>query len=223
MTTRGVLFDFSGTLFRLELGADWLDGLVDDAAAAELMRRLTAPTGRLESLPPELHEAWDRRDLDPELHREVYLAALTGEGITEEAVAAKIYDRMLEPSGWQPYPDTERVLRALAEAGTPVGVLSNIAWDIRAVFDRYGLAGLPDTYVLSYVEGRVKPDPELFRTACARLGLPPEEVLMVGDSREADGGATAIGCAFAHVEPLATADRPDALLAAVTGHGLLAG
>lgn len=221
VTIRGVLFDFSGTLFRLELGEDWLDGLMDDAAAAELLRRLTAPTGRPDWLPTELHDAWERRDLDPDLHREVHITALRNIGAADEAMAGKIYDRLLDPAGWQPYPDTAPVLRELKAAGTPLGVLSNIAWDIRAVFARHGVAELPDEYVLSYVEGRVKPDPELFRLACARIGLDPAEVLMVGDSAEADGGARAIGCAFALVPPLPTAERPDALRAALREHGLL--
>ncbi|MGW0518048.1 HAD family hydrolase [Crossiella sp. NPDC003009] len=221
MTIRGVLFDFSGTLFRLELGDDWLDGLMDDAAAAELLRRLTAPTGRPDWLPEDLHEAWEQRDLDPDRHRQVHITALRNIGAADEALAGKIYDRLLEPSGWRPYPDTAGVLAELKAAGTPVGVLSNIAWDIRAVFAEHGVAELPDTYVLSYVEGRVKPDPELFRTACARIGLDPAEVLMVGDSQEADGGALAIGCAFALVPPLPTAERPDALRSALRAHGLL--
>ena len=42
--------------------------------------------------------------------------------------------------------------------------------------------------------------------------------LMVGDSAEADGAATRIGCRFERVEPQATTDRPDALLAAVRKH-----
>ncbi|MGO1051206.1 HAD family hydrolase [Crossiella sp. CA198] len=221
MTIRGVLFDFSGTLFRLELGDNWLDGLMDDAAAADLLRQLTAPTGRLEGLPPALHEAWDRRDLDPDLHREVHLAALANIGVPDAALAGKVYDRLLEPASWQAYPDTAAVLAELKAAGYPVGVLSNIAWDIRTVFDRHGVAALPDEYVLSYVEGRVKPDPELFRTGCARIGLDPAEVLMIGDSQEADGGAEAIGCAFALVPPLPTAQRPDALRAVLRTHGLL--
>ena len=43
---------------------------------------------------------------------------------------------------------------------------------------------------------------------------------MVGDSEEADGGARALGCAFALVDPLPTAQRPDGLLAALRTHGI---
>ena len=52
MQVRAVLFDYSGTLFRLEEDDSWFEGMqvdereVDGHVQAELMRRLTAPTGR---------------------------------------------------------------------------------------------------------------------------------------------------------------------------------
>jgi FMN phosphatase YigB (HAD superfamily) len=45
----------------------------------------------------------------------------------------------------------------------------------------------------------MKPDSRLFSAACDAIGIPAEEVLMVGDTVECDGGATAIGCTFAHI------------------------
>ena len=51
MAVRAVLFDYSGTLFRLEEDDSWFKGMqvdereVDGHVQAELMRRLTAPTG----------------------------------------------------------------------------------------------------------------------------------------------------------------------------------
>ncbi|PRC54825.1 haloacid dehalogenase, partial [Mycobacterium sp. ITM-2017-0098] len=57
-----VLFDFSGTLFRLEEDESWFAGMELDTAdnrevnghvQAELMRRLTAPTGRSVTMRPE--------------------------------------------------------------------------------------------------------------------------------------------------------------------------
>ncbi len=43
---------------------------------------------------------------------------------------------------------------------------------------------------------------------------------MVGDSDEADGGARALGCGFALVDPLPTGERPDGLTVALAEHGL---
>ena len=51
------------------------------------------------------------------------------------------------------------------------------------------------------------------------LGV-PARALMVGDSEEADGGARALGCEVAIVDPLPTAERPDALLSALRTYGV---
>jgi HAD superfamily hydrolase (TIGR01549 family) len=111
-------------------------------------------------------------------------------------------------------------LRTAHTAGLRVGVVSNIAWDIRPVFQLYQADTHVDEYALSYVEGAAKPDVKLFRIACERLGVAPEQTLMIGDSAEADGAAAQIGCATVIVEQQTTTDRPDALLTALAAHGL---
>ncbi|MBW4718874.1 HAD family hydrolase [Saccharothrix obliqua] len=202
MTIRAVLFDFSGTLFRLEH-----DSLVEHA---DLMRALTAPVGIAAGLDID-PDQWERRDLDGDLHRDLHVKALRAAGADDPD---DFYTRLVSPPFWQPYPDTAAALGT----GLPTAVVSNIAWDIRAVFERHGVVDLVDEYVLSYEVGHVKPDPEIFRIACDRLGVRPDEVLMVGDSAEADGGAAAVGCRVAIVPPLETAERPDALLRVLREH-----
>ncbi|WP_326662532.1 HAD-IA family hydrolase [Streptomyces canus] len=49
------------------------------------------------------------------------------------------------------------------------------------------------TCVISYEQGREKPDPHLFLKACAGLGTDPRATLMVGDNPIRDGGAAACG------------------------------
>jgi FMN phosphatase YigB (HAD superfamily) len=44
---------------------------------------------------------------------------------------------------------------------------------------------------------------------------------MVGDSAEADGGATTLGCRFALVDPLPTEERPTGLIDVLRQHGLV--
>ncbi|MGQ0837109.1 HAD family hydrolase [Actinokineospora sp.] len=228
MSIRGVLLDYSGTLFHLEPGAAWVHGLaghdgapLNEALQAELLAGLTSPVGPSAHLPADLTDAWERRDLDPEVHRMVYLAALRAAGLDlGPGVPEQLYDRILDPAAWRPYPDAGEVLRLLKAAGIPVAVVSNIPWDIRDVFERNGFGELVAEFVLSYAEGMVKPDPKIFRLACERIGVAPERVLMIGDSAHADGGATEVGCRFERVEPQATANRPDALLGAVRAHGL---
>lgn len=210
----GVLFDFSGTLFHLEPD---VEGQPLDRA--RLVETLTSPV--TPNLPSELLDAWERRDLDPETHRMVYLAALTS---AHPGVAADVlesaYELVFRPEFWMPYPDTVPVLRGLRAAGIPVAVVSNIPWDIRGVFERTGVGELVDEYVLSYAEGVMKPDPKIFLTACQRIGVAPEQALMIGDSVEADGGATAVGCRFVMVARIPPRDRPSALVEALAANGI---
>lgn len=219
---RAVLFDFSGTLFRLEEQDDWFDGITVDEQAvqghvqAELMRRVTAPTGSTVPMDAQQQHNWANRDLEPHLHREAYLHVLRESGLTGEDAAA-LYPKLVDPASWTPYPDTAAVLNGLRGNGIKTAVVSNIAFDLRPALSAAGTGA--DEYVLSFEVGAVKPDPEIFRTALHRLGVSAEDTLMVGDSEEADGGARAVGCAFALVDPLPTDQRPDGLGTALRSHG----
>ena len=83
--------------------------------------------------------------------------------------------------------------RAMCNAGIRVGIVSDFAWDLRIHLKHHDLAELVDTCVISYELGREKPDPELFLTACDRMGVDPRATLMVGDNPTRDGGAVACG------------------------------
>jgi len=226
MTVTAVLFDFSGTLFRLEEDDSWFAGMhvdeqaVDGHVQAELMRRLTAPTGRSVDMPPEAYHAWVNRDLAPHLHREAYLHVLRESGVSDDQAKA-LYTRLIDPSSWTPYPDTADVLVSLHARSVKTAVVSNIAFDLRPAFRSIGSEAHVDEFVLSFEVGAVKPNPEIFQTALTRLGVDAKDALMVGDSEEADGGAEAIGCAFALVDPLPTWERPNGLREALADYDVL--
>ena len=216
---RAVLFDFSGTLFRLDEDGSWFDGMddVDEAVAAELMDRLTHPTGPGVQMTERAFEAWLNRDLKPDLHREAYLHVLAVSGLADRH-AEVLYERVIDPASWTPYPDTVQVLDGLRADGIPTAVVSNIAWDIRDAFEAAGTAA--DSYVLSFEAGVIKPDPRIFQIALDRLGVTAAETLMVGDSEENDGAAAELGCSFALVDPLPTDQRHTGLLDALREYGL---
>nr|WP_202422295.1 HAD-IA family hydrolase [Gordonia sp. SID5947] len=222
------MFDFSGTLFRFEARDDWFDGLHDEHgdelhldAQAELIRRMTQPVGLPAMIAGDDRIAWERRDLDPQQHRRAYLAMLRASGLTVPGHAEQLYGRVIDPHSWQIFPDTERVLTGLRAAGIPVGVVSNIAFDLRAVLALAGVAHLVDEYALSYEVGAIKPDPRIFRAALDPLGVAPSDALMVGDSDEADGGSRHLGAAFELVRDAPAAERPTALLDALARHGVV--
>ncbi|WP_433855057.1 HAD family hydrolase [Streptomyces kronopolitis] len=222
-TIKGVLFDFSGTLLHIEPAESWLRAALTacgtDMADDEIARRAAAleragalPGG---APPAELPEAlageWEIRDRDARLHRAVYTGLARQVPLPAPELYDVLYDRHRTAEAWQPYPDAAEVLAELHRRGLRIGVLSNIGWDLRPVLRAHGLERYVDTCVLSYEQGLQKPDPRLFAVACRELGLAPSAVLMVGDDRTADGGATALGCAFHPVDPLPADGRPDGL------------
>ena len=213
------MFDFSGTLFRLDEDDSWFAGMdgVDEAVQAELMDRLTHPTGPGVSMTDRAYQAWLQRDLKPHLHREAYLHVLQVSGLPDEHAQA-LYQRVIDPASWTPYPDTVQVLDGLRADGIPTAVVSNIAWDIRPTFAAADTSA--GAYVLSFEAGVMKPDPEIFEIALDRLGVSAAETLMVGDSEENDGAAEELGCSFALVDPLPTDERPTGLLDVLREYGI---
>ncbi|MFG2550398.1 HAD family hydrolase [Streptomyces sp. NPDC048581] len=218
-----VLFDFSGTLFRVESTESWLRGALaevpmelDEAELGEAAQALEAmgalPGGVDPSwLPEDVASVWGVRDKSAELHRAAYTGLSRHVQLPDDRLHDILYDRHMAPAAWMPYPDAAEVLRMLCERGIAVGVVSNIGWDLRPVFREHGLDPYVDAYVLSFEHGIQKPDPRLFTVACAELDADPRDVVMVGDNRRADGGAAALGCAVHFVDHLPAAQRPDGL------------
>lgn len=199
-----VLFDFHGTLAQVEDPVDWVLAAAGACGESLPRARATVLADRLVTagraggplpwrVPPHLAEVWADRDLYEYAHRAAYtgLAATVDSGV--DGLPDALYERLLLPEGWALYQEALDTLDALAAAGVPVALVSNIGFDIRPICASLGLDRLVSSYVLSYELGRCKPDPAVFRHACAALGVAPEETLMVGDS-PADAAAVAAGC-----------------------------
>jgi HAD superfamily hydrolase (TIGR01509 family) len=201
---QAVLFDFHGTVAQVEDAVDWvlaaasacgsiLDQLRATALADQLVTVGRAGGPRPAKVPPHLAEVYADRDLDPYSHRAAYvgLASTVEAGI--EGFAEALYERLLRPEGWRAYADTVPVMAALFAARVPVGVVSNIGFDIRGLCEALGFAEYVSSWALSFEVGRCKPDPAIFRHACESLGVAPEDTLMVGDT-PADAAAVDAGC-----------------------------
>lgn len=186
---RGVIFDFHNTLVTARSLEDWLrDCRADDATSARVLPVLAGVWQRAAQRHPDT--AWD---LEPALHRQVFTQVLVEDANCPVDLADRLYQSM--PDQWVPAAGAEPLLQTLHTRGTKIALLSNIAIDPRARLDELGLLQYLDVVVLSYEEGLTKPDPVLFERTLVRLGVGPDECVMVGDSPLADGGASSAGIA----------------------------
>ena len=58
---------------------------------------------------------------------------------------------------------------------------------------RYGFGDLCDLIIYSHEVGMQKPEPGIYALTCARLGLPPDEVVFLDDAEPCVAGARAYG------------------------------
>ncbi len=192
MSFEAVLFDFSDTLFwrdsaeRLAVLLAERDTVVDVAA----LSRVWAEVKRESVASSELAK---RRDSSAEAHRRCWLDLLRPFDRLHPGAAEAIYLDQPNPAGWHPFDDTLEVLSTLSARGIPIGVVSDIGWDLRPIFKYFGADVFVTTWVLSYEHGTEKPDPHLFELGCQGLGSAPGRTLMVGDSVEKDAGAARAG------------------------------
>jgi HAD superfamily hydrolase (TIGR01549 family) len=225
---RAVLFDFAGTLFRHRRDPAWTAGLIGALSRSRSVWDSKLRFDRFDLIPDshahldeDVRNAWVRRDLDPTLHRAAYVGVLRAAGVDRPGMAELLYERLVDWRYWQPYPDTVPALVRLSAAGIPAAVVSNIGWDIRTVLQRYRASRFVSATVTSYEEGCLKPDPRLFLIGCQRLGVAPEDTLMIGDDEQTDGGAASLGIRLSLVKPLPPHQRPAALLEKLRTAGLL--
>ena len=114
-------------------------------------------------------------------------------------------------------------LRAVAELGVPMGVVSNSDGTVESELRRLGVCYVPDgrepppsgvamgVILDSTAVGVAKPDPAIFRIALDALGLSADRsVLHVGDSLRYDvAGALAAGLQPVHMDPYRLCPAPD--------------
>ena len=157
------------------------------------MRRLTAPTGRSVEMGPEEYHAWVNRDLAPHLHREAYLHVLRESGVADHH-AESLYQRVITPASWTPYPDTARGVggdcrpKACAPRWCPTSPSICGPHSRRSVSQRISTN--------SCCRSRWAPSNRTRGSSRSRWSASAStasEAVMVGDSEEADGGARDAG------------------------------
>jgi epoxide hydrolase-like predicted phosphatase len=135
----------------------------------------------------------------PEVFEQALAAELAASGMGT-VTAEGLLDRML--GGLTPDPEMADVVAKARATGVRTALLSN-SWG-RPYPDRDGWDRLFDTAVISDEVGLRKPDPEIYRLACERLGVEPEQAVFVDDMRLNVEGAEALGMAAVLHTDLAT-------------------
>ena len=207
----GALFDWGDTLFSPPDAADVIVTAAKERGTpidAERARALWDELWELGKMPEELAKG---RDLSADAHREIWTGLFERANAAVPGIATTLYERVMDPRAWIPYPDTAPTLRALRARGIKIGVVSNVPQDLRPIFAAHGLADLVDAFTHSFEVGVEKPDPAIFLRACEALGTKPAETLMVGDHPVADAGALKAGLRFHLLPPDGAANRPRGL------------
>ncbi|HJP65266.1 MAG TPA: HAD family phosphatase [Actinomycetota bacterium] len=136
------------------------------------------------------------------------LAAALSEGLAEPLEPAGLSYRFFE--GVQPEAAMLDAVRRAGRAGLKTGLITNTWGEVAAAHD---LTGLFDVEVRSGEEGLRKPDPEIYRLAADRLGVPPEECVFVDDIPANVEGARAVGMwAILHRDPAITIPKLEDVL-----------
>ncbi len=101
-------------------------------------------------------------------------------------------------------------VKVAKQAGRGVGLISN-SWGL-GIYDR-APTDLFDATVISGDVGLHKPQPEIYRLACERLGAQPADCVFVDDLRENINGAEAVGMTgLLHREAAETIPKLEELL-----------
>jgi putative hydrolase of the HAD superfamily len=120
-------------------------------------------------------------------------ANLDGGSVSDDAFA-RLASHFRSAASWAIYDDVLPTLENLERRGLLLGVVSN--WDshLPRLLEDLRLSPHFRAVVVSAIEETGKPDPEIFRRACARVGVTAEQALHVGDSLAEDyEGARAAG------------------------------
>lgn len=202
---RGVLLDLDGTL--LDHG-----GAVAEALHAWLPSLAVAVTADVLAAWEAIQErhlvAWrDGRVSFAQQRRDRLRDFLPAVGVAftdDDGYLDRLFDGYLRcyETAWRAFDDVDDALTALAGAGVPTAVLTNGTVEQQtAKLAATGLLGRVGPVCTAEELGCAKPHAGAYLSACARLGLPPEAVLHVGDRYDLDvTAARAAGLRAVHLD-----------------------
>lgn len=140
---------------------------------------------------------------DRELESRLRLEFLHELDLRPQPAFVERYSRELEasfnrPGALRPYREVEEVLSTLLQQSYRLGVVSNWSWNLSERARQAGLDRFFEIIWASAYAGCNKPHPDVFAQALARMDVPAERSLYVGDSYEHD----VVGARNAGLEPV---------------------
>ncbi len=204
MSYRGVIFDLYGTLI------DGWSSAEADLRVTELGEALGAP---LEPFRQIMESSYTERATGALGDVEDMLAALcrrVGYEPEPERVQRAAALRLIQFREvlQRPRPEASSVLAALRDRGVRVGLITDCSSETPRLWGELGWNSAIEAPLFSWSEKRRKPDPHLYLSVLARLGLEPEECLYVGDGGSQElTGAEAVGIEARKVVYLGHSDR----------------
>jgi putative hydrolase of the HAD superfamily len=216
---RVVLFDVGDTLIQVPRPAPTYQRLLAQHGCDLDVPRIEAILGEARRLQDEHYPNWLAEDLtlDPEHtagRRHVHVDTILRLAAVPDCDTARqaFFDLYVSTELFTLFPDAAPTLACLRAGGYRLGIVSNWEPRLRLLCAAHGIDEYFDFAVISEVEGYFKPHPRLYERALELAGVPPEDVVHVGDKmREDVEGATAVGISAILLDrtgSLETAHRP---------------
>jgi len=183
---RAVLFDFFGTLTEAVVRGPW---------HAAIARRLGCDPGELTAVLDRSFKARSRGVFGTPEATLRWVCDQLGADPPDERLRAALRARMAAVwADTQLRPDAVGTLAAVRRRGLRTAVVSDCGYELPAFLPELPVARLLEVWVFSVDVGECKPHPAMYRAACDRLGVAPDECVYVGDGGSCElTGAAAVG------------------------------
>jgi putative hydrolase of the HAD superfamily len=192
---RGLIIDWGGVMTNpiIETVTAWLqaDG-IDYSSYRAVMRTWVSQAYVADGVVNPIHALELGECTDAEFERQLaeQLVRLDGGVVSPDGLLG----RMFAAGGVDPV--MHNLVVTARQAGLRTGLLSN-SWGVE-FYPRHLFAELFDEVVISAEVRMRKPEERIFRLACERIGLPPEQCVFVDDIAENITAAEAIGMIGVH-------------------------
>ena len=200
MKFNAVAFDLDGTLYpNFRLYVRLLPFLVKE-------QRLLRALGKSRTM---LRKSYGEEEISKDRDRDFYdiQARLMGIILGQPAEKVKERTERLIYRGWEPifskirlFPHVRETLDAFRDKGIRMGILSDFPVEVK--LKNLEISGYWNAALCSEQTGRLKPDKKPFLDLAGMMGLPPKEILYVGNSVPYDvEGARKMGMKAALIRP----------------------